>query len=102
MNEQELYTLLATTGLEVAYDHFKTPDKTPPFILYRSTDVNAFKADDKTYYKQNNYVVDLITELKDPTTEASLEAILEANNIAYDKECDFLEDERIYQTRYFL
>lgn len=102
MNEQELYTLLATTGLEVAYDHFKTPDKNPPFILYRSTDVNAFKADDKTYYKQNNYIADLITEKKDPATEATLEAILDANNIAYDKECYFLEDERIYQTRYFL
>lgn len=102
MSEQELYTLLQGAELEVAYDHFKTPDKIPPFILYRSTDVNAFKADDKTYYKQNNYIVDLITEKKDPEQEGRLEAILEENNIPYDKETDFLEDERVYQTRYFL
>lgn len=102
MSEEELFTLLQGTELEVAYDHFTTPNKIPPFILYRSTDVDAFKADDKTYYKQNNYIVDLITELKDPTTEGTLEAILDNNNIAYDKETDFLEDERVYQTRYFL
>lgn len=102
MSEEELFTLLKTTNLEVAYDHFETPNIVPPFILYRSPDAETFKADDKTYYKENNYIVDLITDKKDITTEATLEALFDSNYIAYDKEETFIESERIYQVRYFL
>lgn len=102
MSEEELYNLLITTGLEVAYDHFDEPNISPPFILYRSPDANTFKADDKTYYKQNNYIIDLVTDKKDPEEEENLEQILEENHLPYDKEESFIEAERIYQIRYFI
>lgn len=102
MSEEELYELLTTTGMEVAYDHFDEPNTIPPFILYRSPDAETFKADDKTYYKQNNYIVDLITELKEPAKEETLENIFNENNLPFDKEETYISEERIYQIRYFI
>lgn len=102
MSEEALYTLLTSTELEVAYDHFDTPNRVPPFILYRSPDAETFKADDKTFFRNNNYIVDLITSKRDITNETLMETIFDNNNIPYDKEIDFIESEQIYQTRYFI
>lgn len=105
MSEEALFNLLRSTGLSVAYDHFDDDpgNKTvPPFILYRNTDTFTKSADDHTFYKENNYIVDLVTENKDTALEAGLEALFDENYLPYDKEENYLNDERIYQIRYFV
>lgn len=109
MNETELYAILSDITLtetplvkiNVAYDHFD--EKTmPPFILYRNTNTTTLKADDKVYFQHNQYIIDLITEIKDTSLESKLENVLNNNNLPYDKQEDYLDDERIYQIRYFI
>lgn len=105
MTEQQIYDMLKTLGIPVAYDHFvEAPNTTvnPPFILYRTDSTDGFKADDRTYYKNHRYVIDLVTDKKEPTREAALEAELDANHLPYDKEEDYIEGERIFQIRYFI
>jgi len=103
MSEKELYELLQELDISVGYDHFVAEDNiTPPFILYRNDTATNFKADDKTYFKQHEYIIDLITDTKDTTKEGSLEDLLDGNNIPYDKEEDYIESEKIYQIRYFI
>lgn len=106
ITEQELYTLLSE-GMElpVAYDHFKQLDGITislPFILFRVDETTTFKADDKSLFKQNNYMIDLVTEIKDTTNEEKLEDLLNDNNLPYDKFEDYIENENIYQIRYFI
>lgn len=109
MSESELRTLLGTIKIsespveyiKVAYDHFR--DKThPPFILFRNTDTTTYKADNKVFFQVNQYIVDLVTELKNPELEAKLEQVLNNNELPYDKEEDFIDSEQIYQIRYFI
>lgn len=111
MSEKELYDLLSTilvgtSPINVFYDHFEStptmPNCAPPFILYRVDSVNCFKANDKVHYQDNNYIVDLITDVKDSTLEAQIEQLFNDNYIPYDKEFDFISNERIYQARYFI
>jgi len=102
MTEQELYSLLTTLHLPVAYDHFTTPNEVPPFILYRNVESTTLKADDRTYKKINNYIIDLITDIKDVDIEESVEELLDSNHLPYDKEEDYIDNERIYQIRYFI
>ena len=59
MSESELYTLLNTLKYPVAYDHFTTKTVSIPFILYRNTDAQTFKADDINYNVSKQYIVDL-------------------------------------------
>lgn len=105
MSEQELFNLLKTMGIPVAYDHFvEAPGASvsPPFILYTIDSTESFKADDKTYFKNRQYIIDLVTDKKDPAKEEALEAILEANFLPWDKEEDYIDGERIFQIRYFI
>lgn len=93
--------ILEQMGLPVAYDHFIKPPSIP-FILYRETTIDTFKADNKTYFYQPEYIVDLVVEFKAPTLEAQLEEILNDNNYPFDKTEDYIEAEKIYQIRYYI
>lgn len=102
MTEKELKDILDTLGLNVAYDHFISNEVAPPFILYRNTDSTTFKADDKVHCRINQYIIDLITEVKQVELESNLEQLLNDNYLPFDKFEDYIESERIYQIRYFI
>ena len=101
MNEKELFKLLKQMNLEVAYDHF-TRKVAPPFLLYRNTDTTTYSADNHTYWLNKEFIVDLITDIKDIEKEEQLESIFNDNYLPFTKEEDFIESEQIYQIRYFI
>ena len=107
MKAKELFDLLKTvsTTVPVAYDHFEQyPDAkiAPPFILYRETSPLTQKADDVTWARMDNFIVDLCVDKKDPTLEESLESLFTTNYLPFDKEEDYLDEERMYQIRYYI
>lgn len=105
MNEQSMYNILNELEIPVAYDHFNQDANSkvvPPFILYRNDDSDSFKADDKAYFRNNEYIIDLITDKKDVTLENTFETLLNNHNLPFEKNEDFIESEKIYQIRYFV
>ena len=107
MSEKDIYDMLNDSDLniQVAYDHFvqnANGKVVPPFILYRSNSSDNFKADDKSYFRNCEYIIDLVTDKKDVSLESSVESLLSENNLPFDKEEDFIESEQIYQIRYFI
>ena len=105
MTQSELYEALCELEIPVAYDHFEqNPSNNkvvPPFVVYRNTDPTTVKADDITYYKHNNYIIDLVTDKKDVGLEEDLEKILTDNDMPFDVEENYIDSERIYQIRYY-
>lgn len=99
MTELELYTLLVTLSMPVAYDHFVDMSGLPG-IVYREATDNVFYADDGAYFAQNQYEVVLITKYKDTTTEESLETLFTNNDIAFEKQEYFNDAERVYFIEY--
>lgn len=99
MSNKELFELLKTLDLKVAYNHFKTKVE-PPFVLYDETSPSTFKADDKVYEQINNYTVYLITEKKDYKLEEKVEKLFNDNHIPYEKDTTFVDSEQIYQIEY--
>lgn len=102
MTYQDLFQLLGTLNIPVAYDHFDSNKNiTPPFVVYRAVSPNTFKADSITYYRPYNYEIELVTEYKDVTLEETIENLLTTNKIPYDVETEVWdEDERIYHNFY--
>lgn len=102
MTYAEIYDLLQTLEIPVAYDHFNTDKNvSPPFLTYRMVDPDTFKADGTTYYRPYNYEIELVTEKKDPALETRIEELLTMNHIPYDIEAEVWdEDERIYHNFY--
>ena len=102
MKHKELYNLLKTLNIPIAYDHFND-DKTinPPFIVYREKSVDTFKADNKTYFRPHNFELEVITTKKDTLLQEQIEKLLDDNNIPYDTTSEIWDnDEKIYHNFY--
>lgn len=99
MTQAELYNLLKSTGLPVAYNHFKTAPSLP-YIIYLFTYSSNFAADGKIYKRFDNYQVELYSEKKDLGSEQLLENVFDENDIYYDKSETYIESEEMYQVNY--
>ena len=99
MDEAALFTLLETAGLRVAYHHFTSPPS-PPYIVYLFSYSSNFGADNKVYDAEKNFQVELYTKTKDPTSEALIEGLFDANEIYWDKTETYIDSEGLYQVLY--
>jgi hypothetical protein len=99
VDEATLYELLKTTNLPVAYHHFVSPPS-PPYIVYLFSYSSNFGADNKVYDAEKNFQVELYTTNKDPTSEALIEGLFDANDIYWDKTETYIESEGLYQVLY--
>lgn len=102
MKHKDIYDLLKTLDIPVAYDHFESNKNiAPPFIAYRETSPQTFKANNVTYYRPYNFEIELVTEIKDIALEKTIEELLTTNNIPYDISGEVWdEDERIFHNFY--
>lgn len=99
MTLQELYTLLCTTGYQVAYESF-TEATVPamPFICYAEVGSNNFGADGKVFYPVKRIEVQLFTNKKDVEAEQKIETAL--SNIYWSKEGTCNDAELCFRTIY--
>lgn len=99
MTQAELYTMLTSLGLPVAYRAFKEPTD-PPFICYLFTYDNDVKADNYNYAKIRNFDIELYTDKKDITNEQAIENMLDTNRLPYSKTEAWIESEQMLQVIY--
>ncbi len=104
MTQKELYTLLKTINLPVAYYSFKasgiTPIPDPPYIVYLLKGSDNSGADNKVYSKADNYFVELYTNKKDLNSEELLENLFDFNDIFYNRTETYIETESLFQVAY--
>ena len=97
---QELKQILEQMNIPVAYSHFNTSTE-PPCIAYYRQSTSNFGADNKVFYKINNYIVELYSEFKNPELESQLENLFDENNVFYDVASeDYIDAENMYQIIY--
>lgn len=99
---KEIYELLKTLNIPVAYDHFvSNKNVSIPFVVYRELNSDTFKADGITYYRPYSFEIELITEKKDVVLQQQLEGLLTTYNIPYDIGDEVWDDdEKIYHNYY--
>jgi hypothetical protein len=104
MTLSELVQVLQATGYPVAYSHFdeESPPPSIPFICWMEVDSDHFHADNKTFQKVRHVNIELYSDKKDLTAEATLEALLDANDLPYQTLESYIESERLYQKVYEL
>lgn len=102
MKHKEIYDLLKTLNIPVAYDHFDSNKNiSPPFVVYREISSDTFKADGITYYRPYEFEIDLVTEKKDVSLQEQVETLLTNNKIPYDLDNEIWDDEeKIYHNFY--
>lgn len=102
MNYKDLYDILKTLNIPVAYDHFNSNKEVSiPFLVYREITPETFKADGVTYYRPYEFEIELITEKKEIALQSQLEELLTTNKIPYDIGDEVWDnDEKIYHNFY--
>ena len=99
MDEINLYELLKTTGLPVAYHHYNSPPE-PSYLVYFFRSSDDLAADNINYIPINNYQLELYTGIKDLQTERRIEVCLTAADIYFSKQEIYINSERLYQVVY--
>lgn len=99
MDEAQLYSLLETTGLPVAYHHFVAPPAIP-YIVYLEDEAEGWGSDERNEIRRTLYLVELYTKKKDPTTQRLLESLFDDRGIKYKLYETYIESENLYQAVY--
>lgn len=71
-----------------------------PYIVYIFPDEGGLGADNINYMPITSVQVELYSRLKDPASEAKIEATLTENNIYYTKGSTYLDDQQAWMTVY--
>ena len=101
MNPKDIKQILAQTGLPLTY--YQWPEKEAPalpYIVWYLPGTDNFAADDKVYQQIHTLNVELYTDNKDFELEQTVEAVLEANDLVWDKVEAYIDTERMYQVLY--
>lgn len=101
MTEKEVFEMVQSAGLPVAYHHFEegqSPD--PPFLVYLYPGTNNFSADGTVYQGINQLDVELYTDKKDLETEKRVETMLKQHGFFYEKTETYIESEKMYEVLY--
>lgn len=101
MQYTAIKTMLATTGLPVTY--YSWPEKQAPalpYLVWYLPMSDNIAADDKVYKKRETLNVELYTRRKDFKTEATVEEILDRNEMVWDKTEDDIPSENLYRVIY--
>lgn len=99
MTLTEVANMVASFGFSWRYSHFSQTPSTP-YVVYYFPNSNDVFADSENYIDKRALYIDLFTKAKDPSAEATIEAVLKSHGITWYKQTDFLNDELIYQTTY--
>lgn len=71
-----------------------------PFICFYSNGSDNVSADNKAYLKRDEVTIELYSAKKDLTSESLIEAMLDTEEIFYDKVEDYIEEEHCYMISY--
>ena len=96
-----LLSILNNIGIPYAYDHFAEGEAVdPPFLCYLLPGSHNFAADGKVYHKVSIVHLELYTDEKNPSLEQSVEAVLDASEVFYDKTEVWIGSEKLYEVLY--
>ena len=97
----EIANMINSIGLPYAYRAFEADTaKAPPFICYLYTGNNPEAADNQNYAKIENLVIELYTDHKDFSLEATVENVLNNNDMVFERDEAWIEKEKMQLTTY--
>lgn len=98
MTYQEVAEMVASIGLPYAYYSFPEKEAPPlPYVIYYFPDSADFVADNRNYSAGESLNIELYTENKDFALEKTVENVLNAHGLVFDRVESFLTSEEMYE-----
>lgn len=101
MTTKQVANMIASIGVPYAYYQFPegTGQATPFVCFFFSTD-NDVKADNSNYQKIEHLIIELYTDNKDFSLEATVEGVLRANDMVWTRSEEYIDAERMVMVVY--
>ena len=97
----EVASMINSMGLPFVYRAFDNDTAQPtPFICYLYTGNTPEPADNKNFTKIETLVIELYTDNKDFELEATIESVLDTNEMVYERDEEWISDEQMQVTTY--
>ena len=101
MTTKEVATMVASIGIPYAYYQFpEGTEQSCPFICFFFSSSDDLVADNTNYQPIRQLSIELYTDDKDYTTEATVETTLNTSGLVYSREETYLGSERMYMVTY--
>lgn len=101
MTYKRVNTMISSIGLDYAYDHFTDDtDHELPFICFMYSGSDDLAADNSNFQHIRTLDVELYTDNKDFSLEATVESVLNANGLVYSRDESWIDSEQMYMVRY--
>ena len=101
MRIEDIKTIVSEDGLPTTYYQWHEQGVPPlPYKVWYLPNSRNVAADNKVYKRRDVLVVELYSEERDFDAEAAFEAVLDRYKIVWDKTCDYIDSEQMYQTTY--
>lgn len=103
IEKEKIEQILKETGIPFRYHHFEADEAVnPPFICWLSPGSDNFSADGKVYHRADEVDIELYTDERDFKLEEEIEAILNKNELFWNKKELYIESENMFETLYEL
>ena len=101
MTYQQIATMVASIGVPYAYYQFPEGTAQPtPFVCFYFEGSNDLEADNTNYQRIRPLTIELYTDNKDFSLEATVEGILTSNGLTYARNESWIESERMNMVAY--
>lgn len=93
--------MIASIGVPYAYYQFpEGTDTAPPFVCFYFPGDNDLKADNVNYAAIRTLNIELYTDNKDFTLEATVESVLTANELPFSRTEAYIDTEKLFMITY--
>ncbi len=99
MTQAELFEMLKTIGIPIAYRVF-FKEQLPPYAVYYRDGIKIVLADNTVYYSSPDFALELYVAKRDLDLEEKIEKLFSDNDIPFDVEEIYLPDEKLQMIRY--
>lgn len=101
MTTREVAAMIAEIGIPYAYYQFpEGTEQATPFACFFYSGDNDFKADNSNYQKIEHLIIEVYTDNKDFTLEATVENVLASHEMVWTRDEEWIESERMVEVIY--
>lgn len=101
MTFKEVASMVSAIGVPTAYYQFpEGTGQATPFVCFYFSGDNDLKADNANYQKIEHLIVELYTDNKDFTLEATVEGVLASSGMVWSRDESWIDTERMNMVTY--
>lgn len=101
MTYEDVAKMVESIGVPFAYYHFpEGTEQACPFVCFYFAGSNDLAADNTNYQRIRPLIIELYTDNKDFTLEATVEAVLNQNGLVYARDEVFIDSEKMNMVTY--